>query len=132
MLPGLRTCAPPEGGILPLWMGGPGPLQLRGERGPFSRCELGGGGVWNTGSKGRALLVPSANKAGGEPDLPNFCVKSRVIRPPAVLVVGPARGASLEGGREVLGNGLQAPRSRGLPWAGRPGCPPVGVGAYSN
>ena len=40
-----------------------GPLQLR-EGGPSSRCELGEEGVWKTGSKGRALFVPSAKNKG--------------------------------------------------------------------
>ena len=45
-----------------------------------------GGGVWNTGSQGRALVFPIAKtKTGGEPDLPNLCVKSRVSAIPDVL-----------------------------------------------
>ena len=72
--------------------GASGPLQLRGEGGPLSRCELGagGGGVWETDPRGRALSVLRCQKkTGGEPDLPSLCVKSRVngdFRRPAVLL----------------------------------------------
>ena len=49
------------------------------EGGPLIRWEVGGGGVWETGSKGQALFVPGAkekrvvNRIGQ-----HLCVESRV------------------------------------------------------
>ena len=41
--------------------------------------DLGEGGVWKTGARGRALFVPiSKKKTGGEPDLLSLSVKSRI------------------------------------------------------
>ena len=52
--------------------GGGGPLS--------SRCELGEGGGSGNGLEGPDVIVPhfQNKKKGGEPDLPNLCVNSRV------------------------------------------------------
>ena len=41
---------------------GPRSIASPGEGGPSRRCELGEGGVWKTGPKGRTLFVPRAKK----------------------------------------------------------------------